>query len=209
MKSWMITLLLASTLLSGCGNASAAKLRSENSALKAENARLRSASSPSLAATEERDEDSSDAVASAERLTRVGTLDIAVERITNSRVENNPRRYTPVETGYPQVKTWPAEYFRGEIKLRLTNEGSAAIDLTRQVLELTDGQGRTYTAETSDTFGKVIYAREILEPNETATANLYVIGKRRINLDRFALKFGPQFGAKGQIIAEAGATEYQ
>lgn len=206
----LLTVASAALVLTACDqdDAATANLRGEVAALKAENSSLRNRTTDTrvrdLDDDDGEDEDEADYV-----VRHVGALTLAVTDIENDGVDNNPDEYSPVERAYSEIQDWPAEYYRAEIVLHVKNLAADDVDLTKQTIELTDALGRRYTDATSDTFGKVVFSVDDLASGHTTTAILYVVGKRRINLNHFHMSVGPQYAASGKIVGAEGTINFR
>ncbi len=190
--------------LSGCAgtDTSTETLKNEITSLKSENSSLREVLNE---ANDETDDDDT----AGQPLARVGNLSITVHDIETDDVENETDEYTPLERDYPDIKNWPAEYYRGEIELTVKNVGDETIELSALTVDLVDGNGRSYSEETSDTASKCVFSTTTLDTKQTTTAVIYVIGKRQLDLETFKLELGEQKNSNGGVIAKAGITKLE
>ncbi|WP_196246258.1 DUF4352 domain-containing protein [Lacticaseibacillus zhaodongensis] len=198
-----------------------ARLQSEVSSLRAENADLRSklanadshsedsASSSSVVSEYTSTTDDDDDDDAARTFARFGALQVTVRDVDSDDVDNEEEDYTPVERSYPDIKNWPAEYFRGEVAYTIHNVSGSTLDLRTLTAELTDGNGRKYERASSDTAAANQFGRDSLAPGASVDGKLYVIGKRSVRLDTFKIHFGAQKNNAGKQVGAGGTIEYR
>lgn len=219
-------LLMCATFMTACSNRSEdkdeARLESQVEQLRAENASLRgklasaSANSRDPVAgssvistytnTTDGDADDDD---TARTFARFGALQVTVRDVETDDVDNEEEDYTAVERSYPEISTWPAEYFRGEVEYTLHNVSGSTLDLRTLTVVLTDRNGRKYEQASSDTAAHNELARTSLEPGASVQGKLSVIGKRRVRLETFMMHFSAQKNNAGKQVGAGGTIEYR
>ncbi|ARY91251.1 MULTISPECIES: DUF4352 domain-containing protein [Lacticaseibacillus] len=177
--------ILATLVLSGCGNTtgtSSGKNGSEVASLKAENKSLKKQLAADNSTTSKK-----------RVLSPVGEIQYTITNITTKRVENERSNYTNAEYNFSGIKDFPSRYYRTEISYQLKNIGAKAFSLSNTSSKVLDDDGIEYTRDSTTNFGIDMNSNGKVQPGTATTGTFYLLTKTKPNVKNISINVGDQF----------------